>query len=70
MTKIINVLKKYFIAYSLVLVLSKVTTNKESIDSLFVVTFDIKMIKKKMTKVRQTFQISVTEVNCACVIYA
>ena len=46
-------LKKYFIAYSFVLV-----------DFLFVATFVIK-IKKKGTKVRQTFQISVTEVNCA-----
>ena len=49
-------LKKYFIAYSFVLV-----------DFLFVATFVIK-IKKKLTKVGQAFQISLTEVNCACAI--
>ena len=42
MTEIINVLKKYFIAYSFVLV-----------DFLFVATFD-----KKNDKVRQTFQLA------------
>ena len=57
MTEIMNMLKKYFIAYSFVL-----------IEFLFVATFDIEI--KKITKVRQTFQISLTEVNCACAIYA
>ena len=50
-------LKKYFIAYSSVLA-----------DALFVATFVIK-IKKKITKVRQTFQISLTDVNCACAVF-
>ena len=53
-----NVLNKYFIMCSL-----------ELIDFLFVATFAIK-IKKKMTKVRQTFQISLTDVICTCAIYA
>ena len=53
-----NVLNKYFIMYSLVL-----------IDFLFVATFVIK-IKKKMTKVRQTFQSSLTDVIYTCAIYA
>ena len=43
-------LKKYFIAYPF-----------ELIDFLFVATFVIKI--KKRTKVRQTFQISLTDVN-------
>ena len=51
----INVLKKYFIAYSFALV-----------DFLFVATFLNKI--KRMVKVRQTFQISLTKVNCACAI--
>ena len=55
-SEIINVLKKYFIAYSFVLD-----------DFLFVATFVI-LIKKKLTKVGQAFQISLTEVNCACAI--
>ena len=48
----VNVLKKHLIAYFIVLV-----------DFLFVVSFVINI--KKMTNVRQTFQISLTDINCA-----
>ena len=48
----VNVLKKHLISYFIVLV-----------DFLFVVSFVINI--KKMTNVRQTFQISLTDINCA-----
>ena len=51
-------LKKYFIAYSSVLA-----------DFLVVATIAIKIKKKEIPKVRQTFQVNLTDVNCACAIY-